>query len=108
MHPFALSAPKRTGCAGLINSRCSEGGARFVSRCIVPAAREKKLIAAGRRQNIGPARKGEKEREEKKKKEREKEEKFAKKKSRGLRPRADPALDKKRRTPCGRSAPAKK
>jgi hypothetical protein len=76
------------------------------SRCIVPAARGKKLIAAGRRQNIGPARKGEKEREEKKKKEREKEEKFAKKNLGGCAP--DPALDKKRRTPCGRSAPAKK
>jgi len=55
------------------------------SRCIVQAAREKKLIAAGRRQNIGPARKGRKEREGKSKKERRKEEKLAKK-FRGLRP----------------------
>ena len=73
------------------------------SPCIVPAARGKKLFAAGRRQNIGAARKEEKKKRKEEKKRRGKEEKFAKKNLGG-----EPALDKKRRTPCGRSAAAKK
>ncbi len=47
------------------------------SPCIVPAARGKKLIAAGRRQNIGAARKEERKKRKKEKKRRGKEEKFA-------------------------------
>ena len=70
----------------LENSRLRKGGAPKGSPCIVPAARGKKLIAAGRRQNIGVARKEEKEREEKGKKEREKKRNL-KIFSLGLRPR---------------------
>jgi hypothetical protein len=86
--------------------KSTESGDKSGSPCIVPAARGKKLIAAGRRQNIGAARKKERKKRKKEKKKRGKEEKFAKKILGGCAP--DPALDKKRRTPCGLSAAAKK